>query len=106
MHGGAYATIADMTTSMAAAAFDQRYTVSVELATSYYRSAPLDSKVFIKNKVNKIGGMLAFTECAFLNEVRILLSSFHYLLSVPIGSFIERGCISNDKAYEGIRIRT
>ena len=68
MHGGAIATLIDMTTSIAVTAFDRghRNNVSIELSCTYLKPVLLNSNIYIFCKVPKIGKTVAYVNAEIL----------------------------------------
>jgi acyl-coenzyme A thioesterase 13 len=79
MHGGAIATLIDITTTIAISGLDRdlRQNVSVELSTHYLNSIKNDSEIAILCKVPKIGKTLAYSYAEIYEKDKLLVTGNH-----------------------------
>ena len=87
MHGGAIATLIDLTTTLAISGIDKTYrtNVSVQLSTNYQNPIKKNSNILIFNRVSKIGKTLAYSTGEIYDQENKLLSN-----SVHIKAMLEK----------------
>ena len=70
MHGGAYATLVDVATTLAIVKVDPlfRKHATIELTESCMYPAKVGDKLFIRAECLRLGSVIAFTECKIVLE--------------------------------------
>jgi acyl-coenzyme A thioesterase 13 len=77
LHGGAISTIIDQTTTMAIAAVDERYTVSIDLSVSFIGAVRENDTVQIEAVCHKVGKSLAFTSAEIKANGNVVATGKH-----------------------------
>lgn len=83
LHGGAIATILDLSTTVAIMSLDHknRANVSAELGMSFMSSAPVGEDIWILSQVDRVGKKVAFSQAWVYNKDRELLVAGRHLKS-------------------------
>ena len=70
LHGGCVGTIVDVYTSMAIMASEDPIgvSVSVTMSVDYIKSIKINTKIYVKTKINKFGKRLVFSSCEIYDE--------------------------------------
>ena len=81
LHGGAIATIIDVSTTIAVMSMDKkdRANVSAELNMSFLSAAPIGEDIFVLSQVDRIGKNVAFTQCWIFNNMHDTLVSGRHI---------------------------
>ena len=102
LHGGAIASIIDVSTTIAVMSLDRknRTNVSAELNMSFLSSAPVGSDILILSQVDRIGKNVAFTQCWLYNDKKELLVSGRHIKAFLDSTFTLEGVQSYPKKEE------
>ena len=70
LHGGCIGTIVDILTSRGIMAVNDPMTnsVSLNMSIDYIKSIKINTKIYVKTKINKFGKRLVFSSCEIYDE--------------------------------------